>query len=360
MNYKRFIVIWVFCTVLWGNLSAQVYTERIERAFRASNSTTIDVQNKYGMVHVETWKKDSVKISIDFRVEANSQEKLENVKSSILFDFTPSKYKIQAHTTFTKARGIITGFVDAFVPSTQVVIDYTVFIPEKATLQIKNKFGNIYIDELGGDVSIELGNGDLTANRLKGKTNLKLSSGDSEIEEINSGIIQISYGDLTIGLANKVELITRSSKVRIDKANDLTIKSSRDKYTISNADKLICEGSLSTLKVDNLEKEISCNLKYGGVSIDNIEKTFSFMNIESEYAEVDLIFERGSAYNMDITHHQDVKMILPLQLARIETKNIDTDAKLMLTYGTIGPANVNSPKLNITALKKCVVNIIHK
>ena len=360
MNFNRLIVIWVFCTLLGGSLKSQVYTEQIERAFRASSSTAVEVQNKYGIVHVETWKKDSVKISIDFRVEANSQDKLNSVKNSIVFDFSPSKYKIQAVTTFSKARGLITEFVDAFVPSTQVVIDYTVYMPEKSPLIIKNKFGNIYLDELTGNVDIELSNGDLTANKLLGKTELKLSSGDSEIEEIKDGTILISYGDLIIGKAENLNLETRSSKVKIERANQLNIKSSRDKYNISQANKLRCEGSITTLKVDNLENEINCSLKYGGVSIDNIKKTFQFINLESEYADIDLIFERGSAYNLDVTHHQDVNMILPLQLAKIETKNIDADEKLMLTYGTIGTADVNSPKLKITALKKCVVSIIHK
>lgn len=360
MNYNRLIVIWVFCTLTGASLKSQVYTEQIERAFRASSSTTVEVQNKYGIVHVETWKKDSVKISIDFRVEANSQEKLDNVKNTIMFDFSPSKYKIQAKTTFTKARGLITEFVDAFVPSTQVVIDYTVFIPEKSPLIIKNKFGNIYLDELTGNVDIELSNGDLTAEKLTGKTNLKLSSGNSEIEELKNGTIQIAYGDLVIKKAQNLNLETRSSKVKIEQANMLNIKSSRDKYTISQADELTCEGSITTLKLDNLENEINCSLKYGGVSIDNVRKTFQFINLESEYADIDLIFEHGSAYNLDVTHHQDVDMILPLQLARIETKNLDADEKLMLTYGTIGNASVNSPKLKITALKKCAVSIIHK
>ena len=363
MNYSRFIIIWLISALFSGILDAQTYaeTERKERSFKTSNDVTVEVFNKYGIVHVETWEKDSVKFIIDLKVEANNNEKLNSIKESILFDFTPSKYKIQAKTIFNKARGLITEFVDAFVPSTTVIIDYTVIIPKNASLKIDNKFGNIYLDDIYGNADISLSNGDITAKRLLGNTTIRHSSGDSEIDEIKTGKIFISYADMNINKVGNLTFDTRSSRIDIQQADYLKIKSSKDKYNVEQTNELYCEGSLTTLSISKLRTELNATLRYGGAKIDNISRSFHFLNLSSEYADIDLYFERNSSYNLDITHHQDAVIQMPRPYSKIETKELNPSEKLMLTYGTIGlNVGVNSPKLKITALKKCIVNIIHK
>ncbi|MCG8701773.1 MAG: hypothetical protein MI922_27215 [Bacteroidales bacterium] len=361
MNCNRFILIWLICALLPVELFAQTYTDKKVKVFRTSPNIDVEIRNKYGLVHVETWDKDSVQFEIDLSIKANDREKLNKMQESIHFDFTPSKYKIIAQTTFNKARGLITEFVDVFMPSTVVVIDYTVKIPRSASLTIENKYGNIFLDDIYGDVSINLSNGDMTANKLLGNTTIRHNAGDSKIEEIKTGKVYISYGNMHLEKVDKLQLETRSSEIEVEEANLLKIKSKSDEYNITQTNEMFCEGSLTTLNITKLKSEMDGNFRYGEATINNISKSFSFMNLTSEFADIDLYFERNSTYNLDITHHRDVTIQLPNIYSKVETRELNPDEKILLTYGEVGSnVGVNSPKLKITALKKCTVNIIHK
>ena len=78
-----------------------------------------------------------------------------------------------------------------------------------------------------------------------------------------------------------------------------------------------------------------------------------------EYTDIDLIFEKGSVYELDISHHQDVILNLPVRIAKTEEKVLDKDERLILTYGKIG-YGTSASKVKINVPKKCTVNIIHK
>lgn len=361
MNYKRFLYLWLVIVMFSGGLRAQVYTDHINRAFKVSPKSSVEVFNKYGKVHVVTWDKDSVMFQVDLRISTNNEQKLEKLKNNISFDFTSTNYYVVAKTTFARSRGIITEFVDAFVPSNSVVIDYIVYIPRQATLKIDNKFGDVYIDDFSGNLDLTLSNGELKANYLSGNTSIKLNSGDGVINRVDRGKIYISYSDLMIKQATKIDIESKSSVITVNKGENLRINSRRDKYFFEDLKEISGDTYFTNLKIGNLKNEASLQFKYGGIIIEQIQRNFGLINIHSEYADIDLFFVKGSAYNLDISHHQDVYLKIPSSMAETQTEELNKEDKMMLTYGKIGSnVTVNSPKVKIDATKKCVINIIHK
>ena len=197
-----------------------------------------------------------------------------------------------AKTELSNSAGIISDFVDAFIPSNQVTINYMVYVPNKVSLKIENKFGDIYMDDFNGNLEIILSNGDLKANRLSGSPTVTLSSGNGTINSITGGKVIVSYSDMLIKEAGEVYLETKSSRVTVNRAVNLGIDSKRDKFQINAADYITATGYFSTITIDNLRKELRCNLKYGNLDIEQIADAFSFINIESEYTDLNLYFYR--------------------------------------------------------------------
>jgi hypothetical protein len=360
MNYRIVLYLWLVLFLNSGGIKAQVYTDRKVHSYPVTAKTSVEVSNKYGKIHVIAWEQDSVRFEVDLRISASSIEKLQKLKNNISVDFNDSQYFILAKTNFSNAGNIITDFVETYIPSNQVVINYMIYVPRQINLKIENKFGDIYMDDFGGPLEINLSNGDLKANKISGSPTINISSGDATINNISGGRVLASYSDLHIKQAFNADLETRSSRVTVDVADNLKIDSRRDKIKIVSVDILSSSGYFSTFEIENLMKELRGTLKYGNLMIDNIEKGFSFININSEYTDIDLFFDRYTAYNIDIAHHNDVYINLPASLAKVQTKDLDTEQKLKLTYGKIGNADENSAKLKITAPKKCVINIIHK
>lgn len=361
MNYRRLMYLWLALIMFSGGGHAQSYRDHQVRSFPISPETTIEVNNKYGKVHVVTWEQDSVRFEIDLRIEANNEQKLRKLKQGISFDFTSNNYYVVAKTIVTKTGGKITEFVDAFVPSNQVTINYLVYIPKDVSLKLENKFGDVFMDDFTGDLELTLSNGDLKANSLTGNTTLRLSSGNGVVNQIGKARIYTSYSDLHVKSSDRLTLDTKSSRITVDEVDYIKINSRRDKYRLMNANEVYGDGNFTTLNVSRLTHELNFSLKYGGVSIDYIRPEFSLVNLNSEYSDIDLIFAPGAKYHLDIIHHNDAMLSYPNRHANVETKDFNVDEKLILTYGTLGTnVGTGAPKVKITANKKCIINLIHK
>ncbi len=364
MNYKKILALVLLALFYVPATRAQLYTKKISRSYRINNSTTIDIFNKYGKVHIITWETDSVRFEVNLRIQANSEQRLRKMKDNISFDFTGTEYYVIAKTRLgPKSGGLFTDILDiaesVISSENRVSIDYMVFMPEYASLKIENKFGDIYTDDLEGNVDITLSNGDLKSNKFGGNTVIKISAGDAVINSMEKGRLSASYSDVQIKNANRLNIESNSSRLNIDKVSFLKINSRRDKLYLPLIDNLYGESYFSDFSVQKLNNELNYNFKYGNLSIGLISRSFSFININSEYTDLDLIFEKESAYELDISHHQDVVLHYPERIANIEEKVLNKDEKLMLTYGKVGYKTTSS-KLKINAPRKCIINIIHK
>lgn len=354
---RTVLCVWLLMFLYPGVLTAQVYSIHQVRSYPANAQTSVEITNKYGKINIITWNKDSVQIGVDLRISTNNYQKTQKLKNNISFEFTSAKNTIVAKTNFASSSGVISDFVDAFIPSNQVVINYMVYLPNNVNLKVDNKFGDIYIDDFKGNVDISLSNGDLQANKLTGQPTVRLSSGNGNINSID-GKVYVSYSDLRIRETHNLFIESRSSRVKIDKTDDLKIDSRRDKYEIDNAREVSATGYFTGLNIKNLSGEINSKMKYGNVTVSQVGDNFSLINLDSEYTDIDLYFNRNNSYNIDIKHHNDTYIKLPADLAKIQTKDIDPENKIKLTYGKIGTsATETSHKVMINAPKKCLINI---
>lgn len=331
--------------------------------FPLTNKTTVEISNKYGKVQLLTWNKDSVRVDIDFYISSTSPARLEKLRQNINFNYTNSNFYVVVKTVFgrsqTKVIDEIKDFAEAIVSgSNEVRIDYTVHIPQNQNIKVTNKYGDIYADDLTGNVQINLSNGDLKANNMKGNAQLFLSFGNSFINEINKGQITSEYADLNIRSAQNITLETKSSKIRLESAGMAKLQSRRDDILIDNASKVTGDGYFSNINIQNITEELSLSAKFGKISVDNFRKNFSFINVTSEYADIDLYFERESAFDYDITYHKDALLRLPKEAETIEEKVLNAETHQMFLYGNVGKSN--NSKIKIVAPKKCYLNLFLK
>ncbi|NJK96569.1 MAG: hypothetical protein HC905_18090, partial [Bacteroidales bacterium] len=194
--------------------------------FPLSAKTSVEINNKYGKIQLLTWNKDSVKVDIDFYISSSSLSRLNKLRQNINFDFSNSNTFVVVKTMFGKTQSNvideIKDFAEAIVSgSNEVRIDYTVYIPQSQTLKVTNKYGDIYADDLTGDVQLILSNGDLKANDLKGNTQIFLSFGNAFINQISKGRISAEYADMDIRTAGNITLESKSSKVHLEKGDVL-------------------------------------------------------------------------------------------------------------------------------------------
>lgn len=335
------------------------YSDVIKRSFSIHKNATVDIYNKYGKIHLITWEKDSVGINIDFEIKANKEEKLEKMKANIDFEFTPSQFYLTAKTSIGKRDNDLLSNINDIVSfsGNSVVINYVVYIPENVHLKIENKFGDVYIGDVKGNLKLKLSNGDLKINRLEGTNNeLDLSFGDATINYINMSRINGLYEDIYVKKASKLDFVSKSSRITIDDIDNLKTSSKRDNYFIGNIISLYGESSFSDFTIRNFSNEIIFDFKYGDLDIDNISKDFSLMKFSSKYTDIKFYFENTSRYNLDISH-KNLRFMYPEEITELTTK-VAPDEKSTYIFGTIGGANPKS-KININA-DNGSLSLIHK
>ncbi|MFP4059824.1 MAG: hypothetical protein ACLFUC_05020 [Bacteroidales bacterium] len=365
---KRNIIIFkltaLLALLLTCEIHSQTFTEskHVEKKFRLGKNTTVDITNKYGKVHVSTWEKDSVLFRIDLLVKSSSIEKLESTFESIDFDFSKTEYYVLAKTIIqSKTGGIISEIVNLaesmFTQTNHITIDYHVTLPDDISLKIENKYGDIYIDDYKGNFTLTLSNGDLKAGNLTGRSIIDLSFGDGIITSIDKCKMSISYGDLSIRQVEDLQVNSKSSKITLETVEFINMDSKRDKYNMHNVGKIFGDTYFSDIMLFNINREISLDMKYGLLSVDEINKNFSLVNLNTEYTDVNIYLKPQSSYYLDVTHGKEVNLRYP-RVDNIQEKKISDDDKY-LTYGNIGTPGAKA-KIKIMAREKGSINIIHK
>ncbi len=357
---KRFVLILILA--VFGIVGkAQTYTEskRIIRSFPTDPDTRLDITNKYGKIHVIPWKKDSVSVEVDLFIKSNSTRKLEKIQDNIDFEFTATKYYIIARTVFdTKYGNFFTDLKDLsgtiIPPKNQVNIDYTVRVPSSLNINISNKYGDIYIDDLKGAVNVSLSNGDIKVNNLEGESNINLNFGNGVINFLQNAKLTLAYTDFEIKSADQININSRSSKIKIEEANILSIQSRRDKFTITKLDNLFGDSYFSDLWIYKLNEEVNYAPKYGDIKIDTVARQFSYININSEYTDINFIFNRTAPFEMEITFHPDA--IIRYPEINSDVKTIYEEKEEIKIAGSVGTGKT-SAKVKILAPKKCIIDI---
>lgn len=363
MRFK-IIVTGILCSVAAWSLQAQSFSDYITRSFKVKPNITVEINNKYGKIHVSPWDKDSVKFDINLEMSANNTSKLNRLRNNIDVDFTNTAFYVIAETEFgTADRGFFAELMDMaeyLLPSDRVTIDYLVHVPRQAMVKINNRFGDVFIEDHTANVSLTLSNGDLKANRLSGKTDISISSGDAEINFMNEGKLEIAYSDFHVKEAKRLIVDSRSSRIMLDNVDYLKAISRRDKYYVRKTVDMFGDSYFSDLNIYELDNELNYSLTYGNINMEHVNNRFSFLNIASEYSDIDIMFDDDARYEFDITHNKDVILTIPEnKVVDMEKKEVGEEGEDILTFGSIGGLNADS-KVKITATKKCIINIMHK
>ncbi len=308
MRYITLIIL-IGCCLISQYSFSQDYHEELKQShtFKINASGTLEVINKYGTIYVEVWDKDSVKVDIDFIVSEKSESRFNKTKSNVSFDISGNSLYRSVKTlygsnysSFFKDLKEATNMLSSNEEQTHV--DYYITIPNYINLKIDNKYGNIILPSLKGDINISLSNGDLQAKNLSGNTQLNLSFGNLIISNIEQGNLLLNFMETSIEKGNNLTLDSKSSNVNINKINLLKLDARRGKVDINNANYIFGDSEFCELYFNNLNKEISLNIKYGILKKLACSTDFEKVNVKSLYANLNIYLPNEAFY---ITTYND-------------------------------------------------------
>ena len=344
---------------VWAQVSD---SKEITRGFKVDKSTIVDVGNKYGDVTVETWDKDSVWAEIKYTVSEKNYERLDKKMGEISFELTQSGHYVVINTIIGESKNMLISELVKFketigVGESQVEINIHLKIPNNLDLRIKNKFGNIYVDDYKGDISIDLSNGKLKAHELTGYTTIILRFGDAIVKQIDSGNLEIYYSEFNLANSRRLRITSKTSDITITEVEQLLVNSSRDEYRIRMINDFETEANWTDFSINEFSQKSDIRMNYGELTIENIHPSLEKMMIDAKSTRINLYFNRESDVNFDIITNKDLN--LPNEASIDSTEAINEKEKVMRYMGRTGKIEKGKPKLilntssaDITILKR--------
>jgi len=170
LGYRIKILCFIGLFCLINETRSQGFSEikNINRTYPVYNTTKLKITNKYGIVHLVPWEKDSVKFEISISVTSDDNSKIGDLLDDIWIDFKNDRYLVTATTEIGKKRKNI--FADfkkiaesLLASESQIRIDYLIYMPVYSDIELNNKYGDVYLETLESELKLTMSNGDLKA-----------------------------------------------------------------------------------------------------------------------------------------------------------------------------------------------------
>ncbi len=352
-NTGRQIAILLLFSFAGLNTAMAQFTESREfkKSFKITPATSIEITNKYGKIELSTWEKDSVVIEVKIFVEEKKLSKLEKTLDNIDFDFTNTPHYLVARTlpdrNKTQLESEFQRFKETLLPNDgSVEINYKVWLPATNSLKIENKFGDIYLDDYNGDISIDLSNGKLKAHDLAKKATITLNFAGASINKLTGAQIYSNYSDLYIKQSGTLNVSSKSSEIELIENQSLTTDSRRDKFRIKQTDKIDAGANFSDFRITNLTDRANMRLNYGDVDIEKIAATFSDLYINCRSTDINMYFPPESKFNFEISQTKS-DMNLDPSFNVLEREEVDVKEQTYLLHGFFSKKAEGKEKLKL-------------
>jgi len=163
------------------------------KSYNVGNGEKVSFDNRFGELKITTWEKNEVKVDVTMTGKGNTDERAQEILNGIriedgktssgVFFKTHIENQNKKHNKEDKEKYRNEGFS----------IDYVVYMPSRNPLTVKNEFGKTIIPDYLGEIDIESKFGTLTAGDLSNVKRVRVEFGESTIESINNGKLNINF-----------------------------------------------------------------------------------------------------------------------------------------------------------------------
>lgn len=281
------------CAALLGISYAargEEFKKTTDNRFDVDKNATLNITNKFGEVHCQVWSENAVSIKVEITADASSQEKAQK-----LFD------KITVHISGDRSQ--VTGKTEVGNMSfnnAEFSIDYYIMMPRSLNVNLNNSFGELYVEDVDGNATINLEYGEMNVRALNGvKNEVTMKFSEGSIDYMKGGKIDIEYGELSTTGGNNLDIRSRFSELDLEKSEFVILDSQYDDITVGTIGKIDVVARFSDIEIVKLNGNFTLDCEYGALDVDYISSGFSQGVIDAAFSEVSLEFDPSASFKVD-------------------------------------------------------------
>ena len=307
--------------------------KRINKEFNIQTDGNLMVDNKYGRIDVAIGQGNHIKMEVVMKVKAGSEKKAQETLDKISVDINQSGNRVTAITNVSTSSGWMSWFDTG---NEEMEINYNILVPADIFLNLRQKYGGIYVETTNRDLKIDLSFGDLRLGDVNAKLTLDMDYSNGTMSKINTGNLVLSYSDLdmedaqtvdidmkytdvVMGSAIRANLVTAFSDFKAIDIDELIYRGKYDEVAVERVKSVDMESAFSGWKVGGLSEHGHFEMKYGELQVSNIANGFTKLDLSTAYTGVSLRFTPNASFSVDAQnnfcdiHHQGLKITEDIQ-----------------------------------------------
>ncbi len=205
-------------------MAEEKYQENFAKTEALAKNGKFYLNNISGRIEIATWKEAQVKIEATKTSKASSMAKAKENAAQVTIEVTKETDLVRVETKYPKRSG---GFWGG--DSINVSVDYKVWVPDQAAVELRSVSGDVMVAPLGGmakigcvsgDVDlkgaagadVDLVSGELTLENIVGDVYLKAVSGDIRATGVKGSIeVEAVSGDIELRDVSEAQTVSAKS-----------------------------------------------------------------------------------------------------------------------------------------------------
>ncbi len=286
-------------SIIFANDFEGRYTreKKLSKSYNVNSDAKLVVENKYGNVEISPWDRDEISIEVVIRVTGNNESRVEDKLDDIDIEFRGNQSLVFAKTHIESSNS----WFNWFNSNVNYKINYYIHVPISSKLDIKNKYGDTYIEESKGEVKLTHDYGKIVLGTLLNERNeIDMDYSKLEADYIKNAGISLDYSDFSVGELETFTLNADYSHINLGKA----IKGSYDLdyggLTIEAINSLEGDSDYADIRVDLLGKAANLSADYGKITIGLVSDALESLTLDTDYTGVKIGYEEASNFNFEI------------------------------------------------------------
>ncbi len=355
--YKPILLILILLLSNYNVWAQEKVSKKIENTYPLTNTGELHLDNKYGNIVVNGWEEKTIQIVVNIEVskkkKEDAKELLKRIKSVInsTEDFISISSVIEE-----KSNSMFSRLFDKANPFDfdrgNIQINYDIYLPHNAEINITNKFGDIIMNGWNGKLKVNQQHGDIWINKSLNNANIEMKFGKLKTKSITYGTIRFKNGEIDIEESKELKITSSGTTITIENVASLEIQSSKDKITIQQIGNIQGELKFSSMNLNKVSEDINLTMEVTDFRVYKLQKPNANITINQESSELNINIA-GTTLDFNASLEQGLLRI-PKSFTNVKTNMIDKRKrirKISATYGT----NRDSGKFQITGTKGIIV-----
>ncbi|WP_291865305.1 hypothetical protein [Maribacter sp.] len=339
IHYKKLLLFLIAITWNLSLIGQNKVSKTIEKTFSMTNSGKLYLENNYGEISVHGWNKESLVIKMEIEVIHKKKENAQNLLERIGTNINENKDYIIFKTAIAeKNTGFITKYwskVNSFdYDRSNLKINYTVYLPKNAELDITNRFGDVIVEDWAGKFKTDIQHGDLWLNGNLNFADITMKYGKIKAETITYGNIRLKNGKFIVENAEELRVNSSGSTLNMETIKALELYSSKDEIKIDVVHKIKGDIKFTDIDINTLNNEANLVLKISDLTIKEISTKKPNIKLTQESSEININVENTSLkFNATL---EEGLLRLPKSFDNVSSDILDKGnriRKINATYG---------------------------